>query len=336
MRLFSTLRILPRSGRIACVLRSRASTAEPPAESPSTMKSSASDGSLTEQSASLPGSVELLERGLAAREVARLACRRARLRGGHGLADHAARVLRVLLEPLGQARVDDRLDEAGHARVAELGLGLTLELRLGELRRDDRGEALADVLAGEVVVLLLELADVARVLVDDAGQRRAEAAEVRAALVRVDVVGEREDRLLVGGVPLHRDLDRALVELALEGDDLAVDRLLVLVEVGDEVGDAALVVEVGAVALAALVDDRDAQVPGQEGGLAQALLERLEVELERLEDVGVGQEGDRRAVLARSARRASIGPSRGAALVASASTRSRRGGPRRRAARRAR
>ena len=58
MRLFSTLRIFPRSGRIAWVLRSRALTAEPPAESPSTTNSSASDGSLTEQSASLPGSVE--------------------------------------------------------------------------------------------------------------------------------------------------------------------------------------------------------------------------------------------------------------------------------------
>ena len=58
IRLFSTLRILPRSGRIAWVLRSRALTAEPPAESPSTTNSSASDGSLTEQSASLPGSVE--------------------------------------------------------------------------------------------------------------------------------------------------------------------------------------------------------------------------------------------------------------------------------------
>ena len=40
------------------MLRSRALTAEPPAESPSTMNSSASAGSLTEQSASLPGSAE--------------------------------------------------------------------------------------------------------------------------------------------------------------------------------------------------------------------------------------------------------------------------------------
>ncbi len=55
MRDFSTLRILPRSGSTACVERSRPCLAEPPAESPSTMNSSASDGFLTVQSASLPG-----------------------------------------------------------------------------------------------------------------------------------------------------------------------------------------------------------------------------------------------------------------------------------------
>ena len=48
-------------------------------------------------------------------------------------------------------------------------------------------------------------------------------------------------------------------------------------------------------ALAALVDDRDLQAAREEGGLAQALLERVEVEVERLEDVGVGQERDGRA-----------------------------------------
>ena len=58
MRFFSTLMILPRSGSTACVLRSRPCLAEPPAESPSTTNSSARAGSRTEQSASLPGSVE--------------------------------------------------------------------------------------------------------------------------------------------------------------------------------------------------------------------------------------------------------------------------------------
>ncbi len=49
---FSTL---PRSGRMACVRRSRPCLAEPPALSPSTMNSSLSAGSVDEQSASLPG-----------------------------------------------------------------------------------------------------------------------------------------------------------------------------------------------------------------------------------------------------------------------------------------
>ena len=44
----------------------------------------------------------------------------------------------------------DPLDEALGLGVAELGLGLALELRLAELDRDDRGQALADVVAGEV------------------------------------------------------------------------------------------------------------------------------------------------------------------------------------------
>src|SRR5271169_2270955 len=71
-----------------------------------------------------------------------------------------------------------------------------------------------------------------------------------------------------------------------------MDGVLVLVEVGDEVLDPALVLELGRVALATLIDNRDLQAAGQEGRLAQALLERVEVEVERLEDVGVWQERD--------------------------------------------
>src|SRR5213075_1635340 len=99
-----------------------------------------------------------------------------------------------------------------------------------------------------------------------------EAGEVRAPLDRVDVVGEREDRLLVGVVPLHRDLDLALVAaLALEVDEVAVDRILRLVDVRDEVLDDALVVELDRLTVSALVDDLDVQTLCEERGLAQAL-----------------------------------------------------------------
>ena len=103
--------------------------------------------------------------------------------------------VRVAVEPVAELIADDLLHEGLGLGVAELGLGLALELRLGELDRDDRGQALAHVVAGEVLVLLLEDALLARVLVDQRGQRGAEALFVRAALVRVDRVRVGVDAL---------------------------------------------------------------------------------------------------------------------------------------------
>ena len=79
MRAFSTLMILPRSGRMAWKLDWRAPTAEPPAESPSTRKISVLSGSRSEQSASLPGrlveSITPLRRAMSrALRAARRAC----------------------------------------------------------------------------------------------------------------------------------------------------------------------------------------------------------------------------------------------------------------------
>ena len=103
MRFFSELMIFPRSGRIAWYVRSRACFAEPPAESPSTMKSSADSGSLIVQSASLPGSDAFSSALL--RRVSSRAFRAAwrALRGGDRLRDDLARLGRVLLEELARA-----------------------------------------------------------------------------------------------------------------------------------------------------------------------------------------------------------------------------------------
>ncbi len=299
MRAFSTLRILPRSGRIACVLRSRALLGRAAGGVALHDEQLGQRGVAHGAVGELARQRRVLQHGLAAREVARLAGRGAGLSGRDGLADDPHALLGVLLEELGQAGVDDRLDEALHARIAELGLRLALELRLGELGGDDGGQPLADVLAAQGGVLLLELALVARVLVQRAGERAAEARQVRAALVRVDVVGEGEDGLLVGGVPLHRDLAGPLGTLGLEVDDLLLHGVLVLVEVGHEVADAALVVELGLVPFTAQVLDGDLEALGQVRGLAQAGLERGPVELHLLEDLAVGQPGDVRTGLLR-------------------------------------
>src|SRR6185295_9749462 len=93
------------------------------------------------------------ESALAPREVPRLAGGFARAGRIDDLEHDLARVLRVLLEPRRELLVDERFDEPFDLAVAELGLGLTFELRLGHLHGDDAREALADVLALKAQVL---------------------------------------------------------------------------------------------------------------------------------------------------------------------------------------
>ena len=154
----------------------------------------------------LAGQAAAVERAFAADEIARLARRLARAGRIDGLADDPLGDGRVLFEELSELVVDDRLDDALDLGVAQLRLGLPLELRLRNLDADDAGQPFADVVAADAGVLqVLRQVALCRVGVDRPRQRRAEAGEVRAAFVRVDVVGEREHQLGVAVVPLQRD-----------------------------------------------------------------------------------------------------------------------------------
>ena len=124
-----------------------------------------------------------LQDALAAGGLAGLAGGQARGGGLGGLGDDGAGVTGVGVQPVTQLPVDRLLDEGAGLGVAELGLGLALELGLGELDGDDGRQSLADVVTGEVVVALLEQAPVPGVLVDQRRQRRAEALLVGAASV---------------------------------------------------------------------------------------------------------------------------------------------------------
>ena len=108
------------------------------------------------------------------------------------------------------------------------------------------------------------------VVVDGAGQRGLEAGQVHAALVVVDVVAEAEDHLVVGVVVLQRHLDLDLRRCSpCEVDGLVVEHRLVLVQVLDELADAAVVLELVALA-GALVGDGDAQAGVEERELRAA------------------------------------------------------------------
>src|SRR6185503_2648150 len=244
----------------------------------------------------LAGQRAAVERAFAPHQVARLAGGFASAGRVDRLADDATRHRRVLLEIGAQLVVEDRLDDALHLGVAELRLGLPLELRVGNLDADDRGQAFANVLARDAFFQILGEIVLRGVGVDRAGERRLEAGEMRAAFVRVDVVGEGVNRLGVAVVPLQRDLGIDAVTVAAHVDRLLVDRRLVLVQVVDERNDAALVVELVRLPIALVVEgDDDAAV--QERELAQALREDVEAEDGGLEHLGVGFERDLGAAL---------------------------------------
>ena len=119
---------------------------------------------------------------------------------------------------------------------------------------------------------------------------------MRAALVRVDGVGERVDRLGVGVVPLHGDLERHARRVCREVNDRVVCRRLGRVEVLDEVFEAALVEEddLGR-HLVAFVPQGDRETGVEERHLLQSARQRLERVVGGLEDFGIRPERHGRA-----------------------------------------
>src|SRR5690606_29696545 len=87
-----------------------------------------------------------VDRVLSPDQLARLARGDACARGLECLLDDRLRDRRVLLEEARQLVVDNRLDRAAHLGVAELRLGLPLELRLAHLHAQHARQSLTEVL----------------------------------------------------------------------------------------------------------------------------------------------------------------------------------------------
>ena len=199
----------------------------------------------------------------------------------------------ILLEPFGEL-----VGHQAFERLADLGadqfvLGLARELGVGQLDRDDRGQAFAHVFAGQADLLALQDSGLVAIIVDRAGERGAEGGEVGAAVALGDVVGEGEDVLVIGIIPFERDLDADIVALPGDRDRVGDQRSLGAVEIFDEGRDPALVVKLDLLGLVvAGIGEDDAHAGVEEGELAEAVLEPLEIEIDDLEGRGAGQEGD--------------------------------------------
>ena len=140
-------------------------------------------------------------------QVAGLAGRLAGLGRQLGLGDHLLGRLRVLLQELGELLVDDLGDDPLDLAVAQLGLGLPLELRVGHPDADDRGESFLEVLPLDLQVLVPGRGRLLGVDVQRPRQGRPESGEVRPPLDGVDVVAVGHQRLADRFVVLQRDLD---------------------------------------------------------------------------------------------------------------------------------
>ena len=216
------------------------------------------------------------------------------------------------VEPVAELVGHDALHEGLRFGVAELGLGLAFELRVGELDGHDGGQAFAHVVAGQVLVLVLEDVLLAGVTVDQRGQRGAEAFLMGAAFGGGDGVGEGVHGFGIRGGPLHGDFrgDADLQVLGLEVDDVRFDRggLAGLHQVVDVVLDAVVVLVgdglelvfgfgflagnlvAGLVGLAQ-VGQGDLQALVQERHLLEAVAQDLEIVGGGFEDLAVGPEG---------------------------------------------
>ena len=246
----------------------------------------------------LAGKRRDIERTLAPRELARLARRLARGGGLDDLGDDRARLRGMFLEPGAELLVHQVLDHRADFGGDELVLGLGGELRVRHLDGEHAGQRLARVIARQLHLLLLGDAAVIGVVVDDARQRAAEAREMRAAVALGNVVGEAQHVLMVAVVPPQGAVDRDAVLLAMDHDGLGEHGLLGAVEIAHEGRDAAFVEQLDVLLLdAAVVGQQDAHAGIQEGQLAQAVLERREVELGLGEGFRRGQEGHFRAAL---------------------------------------
>ncbi len=160
-----------------------------------------------------------------------------------------------------------------------------------QLHRQHGGQALAGVIAAGFDLGFFENPLRVHVLIEGAGQRAAQAGQMRAAVALRDVVGETEHVFLIGIVPLHRQFDLNVVAGGVQVKHAVVERGFVAVEMLDERLDPALVFEHIFLA-GALVPQPDADPGIEKRQFAQALGQHVVMKIDVGEYGGAGLEAD--------------------------------------------
>ena len=156
------------------------------------------------------------------------------------LSSDPLRRLGVVLEEEGQPLVQGRLHGAPGLGVAQLRLGLPLELGFPQLDADHGGQPLPHVLAGQVGLGLGDEAGLPGVFVQRPGEGGAEPRQVGPALVGIDAVGVAHQVLALALGVLHRDLHVGFLGGGAVVEHVAVDHPPAAVDVFDQAGHPAV------------------------------------------------------------------------------------------------
>ncbi len=197
-------------------------------------------------------------------------------------------------------RIQRGIHDAGYNTrdfaVAELGLGLPLELGLGQFDADHGGQAFAHIISGKRFPL--ELLDQIRLSLDirvnGTGQSGFEPGQVRSALNGTDIVGKGVDIFLVLVVILESELHGDVVRDATSGNN-GVDGMFAAVKILHELTDPALGVILVRF-IGALVHADDSQPLIKIGQLFKTLLEHGKGKFGRFKNLIVRQKTYRSAM----------------------------------------
>ena len=127
-------------------------------------------------------------RGLSLHHLAGLAGGAAGGGGKHDLLNYQLTLLRMLLKVLIHGRGSGLRHSGGGLRVTQLGLGLSLELRLGDLHGDHSRQTLTEILRSKVTLELREKIVLLGIVLQRARKTHLETLKMGTTLYGVDVV----------------------------------------------------------------------------------------------------------------------------------------------------
>ena len=228
------MRILPRSGRIAWLARSRACLAEPPAEVALDDEEFRALRGGVGAIGELARQAQLARRGLA-RDVLLHPAAQALLGALEREIEQLCGLARRGDEPVIERVAHHRLDEARGFGGLQAPLVLSLELRLADEHRNERS-AIGHHVVGGQRARALGLAEALGVILEAAQQRAAQARFMGAAVGRGNRVAVGMDEAVLDSRPRDRPFDRAVLAFLfhLAGEGL-VDHQFLTLDVGGEV-----------------------------------------------------------------------------------------------------